>query len=56
MIFYILTNYSYCFNVFDFVKNQLLSFVYTHERLDFPFCIAHIARLYIMGCAEIGKA
>jgi len=35
MICYILTNYSYCFNVSDFVKNQLLSFVYPHERLDF---------------------
>jgi len=29
---------------------------YTHERLDFPFCTARIARLCNMGCAEIGKS
>ena len=29
---------------------------YTHERLDFPFYAARIARLCNMGFAEIGKS
>jgi len=31
-------------------------FIYTHERLDFPFCTARIARLCNLGCVEIGKS
>jgi len=35
---------------------KTLDIFYTHERLDFPFCTAYIARLCNRGCAEIGKS